>query len=161
MKKLRLALGTGLGSGLLPFAPGTWGSIPIAVLAWFVLSSPYEFPIFIGLTVLFSALSFWSLPAVATENDHDPSKFVMDEWAGQALTYAGTSFISGPDTDLLLVLLLGFVAFRFFDILKPFGIDRLQAIPGPKGVLFDDLLAGLYANISMKTFIFIGFQSGM
>jgi phosphatidylglycerophosphatase A len=51
--------------------------------------------------------------------------------------------------------LLGFLLFRFFDILKPLGINKAQELKGAWGILTDDLLAGFYALISIKTLIFI------
>lgn len=54
----------------------------------------------------------------------------------------------------LTILFTGFILFRFFDILKPLGIKRIQELKGGAGILADDLLAGLYALISLKTLIF-------
>ncbi len=82
----------------------------------------------------------------------------MDEWAGQALTF---SFFIVKDTvftqHYVIILLTGFVLFRIFDIIKPFGVHRLQKYPGGWGILLDDLLAGLYANICLEILILFVF----
>lgn len=77
---------------------------------------------------------------------------VADEWAGQIIPFVSISF-SGNIGDDALLLLGGFLLFRFFDILKPLGINKLQELPGGYGVLSDDLLAGLYALFSLKLII--------
>lgn len=79
---------------------------------------------------------------------------VIDEWAGQGLTFLFIPF-SGDVQSQLLILLIGFIFFRFFDILKPLGIKKLQDLPAGWGILADDLLAGLYALICLKTLIFV------
>ncbi|HCI69928.1 MAG TPA: phosphatidylglycerophosphatase A, partial [Balneola sp.] len=120
MKFVKLSLGSGFGSGLLPFAPGTWGSLLSLVPIYFIISSGniYILPAFVIVT---SLLSLWVSPACEKEWGKDPGKLVMDEWAGQALTFVSISFTGIPDTDLM-TLGIGFILFRLFDILKPLGI---------------------------------------
>jgi phosphatidylglycerophosphatase A len=143
MTRLKLALGTLFGAGLLPKAPGTWGSLftlPLVYLCW--LASP---TFGIALLVLVSViLSLWTAPAATSRYGDDPPEFVMDETAGQALTFLATSFAYSGSANFAL-LILGFLFFRLFDILKPLGINRLQKLPGKFGILVDDLLAGIYA----------------
>ena len=83
----------------------------------------------------------------------DPSKLVLDEWAGQAVVFLGLPFynIIGPD---LLLLITGFIFFRFFDIKKPLGVNELQQFPGGWGILLDDLLAGVYAMFCLYGSVF-------
>jgi len=145
---LKLAIGTLFGSGLLPKAPGTWGSLctlPLIYGAW-LLSPVYGIP---ALVLLASILSLWSSPAAVRKYGDDPPQFVMDEAAGQALVFAATSFTYGIAGNLTW-LLVGFILFRIFDILKPLGIDRLQKLHGNFGILADDLLAGVYALASLE-----------
>ena len=78
---------------------------------------------------------------------NDPSEVVIDEVAG---FFAATFFL--PPS--LLVMALGFVLFRFFDILKPYPIRRLEALKGGWGIVMDDLLAGLYANLGLRIILF-------
>jgi len=103
--------------------------------------------------IVTSLLSLWVSPACEKEWGKDPGKLVMDEWAGQALTFVSISFTGIPDTDLM-ILGIGFILFRLFDILKPLGINKLQKYEGGMGILLDDLLAGLYALICLKSLIF-------
>lgn len=148
MTALKLALGTLFGSGLLPKAPGTWGSLatlPLIYGAWHI-SPVYGIPVFI---VAASVLSLWTSPAAVQKYGDDPPQFVMDEAAGQAVVFAATSFTYGF-TGNLTWLLTGFILFRLFDILKPLGIDRLQKLHGKFGILADDLLAGVYALASLE-----------
>jgi phosphatidylglycerophosphatase A len=78
----------------------------------------------------------------------------MDEFAGQAMTFVAISF-SGIFSQDLLLLLVGFIFFRFFDIQKPLGVNKLQNLPGGWGILADDLLAGVYAFLCMHGLLFI------
>ena len=74
----------------------------------------------------------------------------MDEFVAQPLVFMGIQWGSPVhlfDTRTLLVLACGFALFRFFDILKPLGIGRLQSIPGGTGVVADDLAAALAAGL--------------
>jgi phosphatidylglycerophosphatase A len=74
----------------------------------------------------------------------DPSIVTIDELVGQWIALAAM-----PAT--LPVLLLAFVSFRFFDIAKPGPIDRVQRLHGGWGIMADDLLAGFFANFSVRT----------
>jgi phosphatidylglycerophosphatase A len=95
----------------------------------------------LGTTAVVAAIGIW---AAGREEDRvrvkDPGPIVIDEVAGMLFACCGH-----PRT---LVWALGlFLAFRVFDVMKPLGIDRLQALPGGLGVVADDLLAGLYVNL--------------
>jgi phosphatidylglycerophosphatase A len=81
---------------------------------------------------------------------------VIDEVAGMIVTYLLIPF---PEALLprLAVLGAGFVLFRIFDILKPYPIDRMQNLPGGRGIMADDLMAGLYSNIALQLLLAIGF----
>ncbi len=148
MTRLKILTGTLFGAGLLPYGPGTWGSLvtlPIIYLtSWF-------FPIF-GLYVLLTItiiLSLWSTSANVNKFGDDPPQFVMDEAAGQTLTFLIVGFHYSLSQDLA-ILIAGFILFRFFDILKPLGIDAIQKMHGKFGVLADDLMAGVYALICLE-----------
>ena len=153
MKSLKLFLGSGLGTGLLPKFPGTWGSlfalIPIYCLV--SLDSLYFIPAFVLVT---SLLTLWVSKACEEEWGQDPGKLVIDEWAGQGVVFISISFTGNLQTDLM-ILAVGFIFFRVFDILKPLGINKLQKYGERLGILADDLLAGLYALICLKTLIFV------
>lgn len=145
---VRVALGTMFGAGLLPNAPGTWGSFFTLTLVYAVA---YFFPVY-GISVFFIAscvVSIISAPAVVEKYGPDPSPFVMDECAGQSLVFLATTFTFSFSGDAY-VLAAGFFLFRLFDILKPLGVDNLQKLPGEIGILADDLLAGVYALICLE-----------
>ncbi|MEP1152318.1 MAG: phosphatidylglycerophosphatase A [Balneola sp.] len=152
MKSLKLFIGSGFGSGLIPFAPGTWGSILALLPIYFLITAGNIF-LLITFTVLCSLLTYWVTPACEEAWGEDPGKLVMDEWAGLSLTFLGFSLVGDLKIDAILII-SGFLLFRFFDILKPLGINKLQKYDGGTGILLDDLLAGFYALICLKTLIF-------
>ncbi len=96
-----------------------------------------------GLIALFLA-AVWSAEAVAkAENRHDPSHVVIDEVMGMAVSIA---FL--PWT--FATIAAGFVLFRIFDITKPFPARRSEKLPGGWGIVMDDVVAGIYANIVLR-----------
>jgi phosphatidylglycerophosphatase A len=144
----KISLGTLFGTGFIPKAPGTWASLfwlpVIYIVAYFL--SVYGLIALLTGTIL---CSFWSSKACTDRFGDDPPEFVMDECAGQTVVFLTTSFHYSVTADLWIIL-AGFILFRIFDILKPLGIDGLQKLPGKFGILFDDLLAGLYALGSLE-----------
>ena len=143
-------LATGLGSGLLPKAPGTWGSL-LAVLLAEGLFDLYG----IGAVALLAALATaFGVPAsarvAALLGRKDPPQVVIDEVAGQALALALLHLALpavAPPTLRWGLVALAFGLFRLLDVVKPGPIDRVQSLPGGWGVMVDDLLAGLGAGI--------------
>jgi phosphatidylglycerophosphatase A len=140
--KLALVLSSCFGLGLIPVAQGTFGSlagIPLAVALAHVGPVAHAYFLF-----FFVLLAVWAAgrSAGVLEKD-DPAEVVIDETAGQLLTL----FLL-PQTWLNLSL--GFVLFRLFDILKPFPIRRSEKVGGGAGIVVDDLLAGVYANLCLR-----------
>ncbi len=148
---LATLLATGLGSGLLPKAPGTWGSL-LAVLAgrralrrwlgWLGVAGLAAVSTLVGVPV--------SGRVAALRGRKDPGEIVVDEVAGQAIALAGLHAVlpaGAPDPLRWGLVVLAFGLFRAFDIAKPGPIDRLQSLPGGWGVMADDLLAGAFAGI--------------
>jgi len=149
-----LLIGTLFGAGYLPKAPGTWGSLFFLpfIYASFLLGG------YIGLivlTIIASLLSLLSAPAAIEYLGPDPGEFVMDECAGQALVFVISLPILGLQLNLL-ILLAGFILFRVFDITKPLGIKLVEKFRGKYGILYDDLLAGFYASLSLTAILYIG-----
>src|SRR6056297_1978096 len=153
MPKLKPIIGSFFNAGFLPNAPGTWGSFFALFPIYFVgVYSPwYGIAIF---TALCSYITVWVSEECERVWGGDPSPLVMDEFAGQGMTFIAISFTGILKYDLLL-LFVGFVLFLFFDIQKPLGVDKLQKLPGGWGILVDDLLAGFYAFLSLKTLLYI------
>jgi phosphatidylglycerophosphatase A len=143
---LKLFLGTLFGAGRISKAPGTLGSLLFLPFIYgaYSLDSTWGLA---ALTLLTSVLSLWTAPASVEEFGDDPGEFVMDECAGQTLVFV-VSVGFGISLNLIY-LLLGFLLFRLFDITKPLGIKRVEKFRGKYGILFDDLLAGIYASVGL------------
>lgn len=147
MPKLKPIIGSFFYAGFLPNAPGTWGSFFALFPIYFVgMYTPwYGMALF---TLVCSLLTIWVAEACEKEWGGDPSPLVMDEFAGQGMAFIGLPFATA-NMNIFLLLVLGFIFFRFFDIKKPLGVDALQKLPGGLGILIDDLLAGFYAFLCL------------
>ncbi|MGD9110435.1 MAG: phosphatidylglycerophosphatase A [Phycisphaerales bacterium] len=138
------------GLGLLPLAPGTWGSLPpvavFALLAYLQVPTVAIVVAMAALVLAGSVVCVMFAPGVATAvGKDDPGEVVADEFAGQALVFIPAVLLS--QLQPLLMAGLGFVLFRLFDIAKPWPIRKLEKLPNGWGILADDLLAGVYAAI--------------
>lgn len=129
--------------GLLPGAPGTFGSLAALPVAWLLMAAggPWSLAAAAGLVC---AVGWWAT-AVETAGapDHDPGAIVIDEVAGQWIALLPLAFgatLPGPGPWVGLVV--GFVLFRAFDILKPFPVSWADRMATPLGVMLDDVLAG-------------------
>lgn len=144
----RLAVGvaTAGGAGSFPKAPGTMGSVLGAGIGGAILASGSGTAYVIVLGAVVTA-GFWSAHRAASILGGDSPRIVIDEVAGQMLTLAAV----GPEDlpGLAAAAFLGFLLFRFFDILKPFPIRRLERLPGGVGVMADDLGAGVAAGLTL------------
>jgi phosphatidylglycerophosphatase A len=138
---LRECFLTGCYSGLLPKAPGTWGSIVGVIIAYIILQFFPQSTLFL-LAILITVIGIKEINIYEkTANTHDDPKIVIDEIAG---IWLGAAIL--PDTSLLWLFIL-FIAFRFFDIKKPSIIAKAEKLPGGIGVMADDLVAGVAAGL--------------
>lgn len=149
MKRLNLCpstlIATGFGSGCFPILPGTIGSAA-AVLVWWTLTFGLQLnSIFSAATILgFSVLA----GTLATANvlkrsqSKDPGAVVIDEWAGMSLLL----LLTQPSS--IFQILLAFLLFRLFDIIKPGPVRWAENLPGAFGVMADDLVAGLLGALA-------------
>jgi phosphatidylglycerophosphatase A len=180
---LALAIATGLGLGYLPKAPGTWGSllgVVLAGLVWLTLHAQssfnaYYFPTEMGapriaasvsrsfalevggLAILSSLLGLWAAGRAAMHlQKKDPQIVVIDEVAGQLLTYVGLA-VGAMFAVNWQYLLAGFILFRAFDIWKPFPARLAESFPGGVGIMADDWIAGLYAALALALARQLGF----
>ena len=133
-------LAFGLGSGLSRYAPGTVGTVVAVPFAWLLMQMPPAL-YWAALAALF-LLGVWLCGAASRMlGRHDPGNIVWDEMVGYWLTVALLPMTWGW-------WLAGFVAFRLFDILKPWPIRRLErAVGGGLGIMLDDVLAAVYAML--------------
>jgi len=138
-----MALATGFYVGNIAKAPGTWGSLA-AFLPWLLIK---DLPISTYLLVLLAVLIVGFFVAGSAEkiiDCPDAGCIVIDEFLGMFITL--TAVPQHP-----VALFLGFVLFRIFDIAKPFPVSWFdQKIHGGTGIMMDDVIAGLYALISLQ-----------
>lgn len=156
---------TGLGTGYLPVAPGTWGS---AAVCGVFLAVAYATAgkqvcvtgtmalVALAATIGCAALGRFAESAFARK---DPSQCTLDEWAGQAVALCMLPL--GPTwRGWAISAAAAFVAFRAFDILKPPPIYQIQKLPHGWGIVADDLLAGVYANLVAQLVLRLAFNAG-
>ena len=154
---LALAVAT-CGVGYLPFAPGTWGSLLAVGAYWFAhtyflsgsigtsgLVDPIVFLVWVLIAVLVITFAgIWA--ASRTERVlkiKDPGKVVIDEVAGQLIALLPLALTRLSSVTVVIA----FVLFRFFDIVKPYPARKFESLHGGLGIMADDLVAGAYAAI--------------
>ncbi len=129
------------GTGYAPIAPATAASLVFALI-W-GLAAPVPLAYQISLLLLVTVLGVPASGRMAKRHGKDPRLVVIDEVAGMLVTFLGISAgWSG--------WLAGFFWFRVFDITKPFPARRFEDLPGGVGIMADDLMAGVYANIALR-----------
>ena len=140
-------LALGFGSGLAPFMPGTFGTLAAIPVFW--LMADLSIWIYAAITLL--ACVYGVVICAKTASDmgvHDHGAIVWDEIAGYLITMLMVPFS-------WQTVLLGFVLFRFFDIVKPWPISYLDKhIQGGLGIMADDILAGVFAFACLQGFIY-------
>ncbi|MGX8221276.1 phosphatidylglycerophosphatase A family protein [Psychrobacter celer] len=149
-------LGIGLGSGLPRRAPGTWGTVGGLLVAIPLMS--FGFLPFLIITILSCVVGNSICGRTSTlMGGHDNPHIVWDEWAGMWLTLLPMSYMGVADssfwqnisqTSFLIALLVAFILFRFFDIIKPPPIGWAdKKVAGGLGIMLDDIIAGIMAAI--------------
>ncbi|HKO43713.1 MAG TPA: phosphatidylglycerophosphatase A [Pyrinomonadaceae bacterium] len=169
---LALAIAT-CGVGYLPLAPGTWGSL-VGIGVYFVIrgtamklffdwglsTNSNLFQVYYGvlaveivLAIVLSLVGTWAASqAERFSKTKDPGIVVIDEVAGQYIALLPLPFLFDPAWWTIIV---AFVLFRFFDIVKPYPARRLEDIKGGLGIMADDLVAGVYAGIGVMLIVCI------
>jgi phosphatidylglycerophosphatase A len=136
--------------GYIPGMPGTVGSAATVAGLWYISAHTHVSftPMFWWLSAI--ALTAFSILASSRPRDvfgaDDPKQVIIDECAGQYIT-----FMMIPLS--LNTLLLGFLLFRFFDIVKPFPVYRMEEVEGGAGITMDDVVAGIMANVSLMIIV--------
>ena len=136
-------LAFGFGTGLAPFAPGTVGTL--AAIPIYLLLNTFSQFTYLTLLVIISLCSvFIAGKSAQLLQVHDHGGIVIDEICGYLLT-----MLLAPPGWLWVIT--GFVLFRLFDIIKPWPIRYLdEHVPGGLGIVVDDLMAGIYALLSLQ-----------
>lgn len=175
-----LAIAT-CGVGYAPIAPGTMGSlvgvgIYILLTRWTLqvsyatlkgsnfLLAWYDFGpgllvicVLLLVVVALSLIGIWAASrAERLFGRKDPGEVVIDEVVGQLVTFAFVPplFLGGPGYPFKIVI--GFILFRAFDIVKPYPIRQLEKLPSGLGIVVDDIAAGLYAGIALAIISALG-----
>lgn len=158
--KVAMALATLAGVGYLPIVPATWGSLVtcllyfifqqvderFAVSVYFFQTTPasrdlsFRITMAILIVCLFSIGTWAASRATKITGESDPRTVVIDEVVGQLVT-----FLFVPAMIGWVFIVVGFLAFRFFDIWKPFPARQLERLPSGLGVMADDVMAGIYS----------------
>lgn len=163
MTTLARIIATWFYCGLVPFAPGTAGSIAAIAIAW-VMNRYWGVPplAIAGLGVLLAVPGIWAAGVTAKAlGKKDPQIVVVDEVVGQWITLAGAVSLSSAAlywTSTLVLngtaassnwkfWLLALVLFRVFDVWKPPPVRQLERLPGGLGIVADDAMAGVYAAV--------------
>jgi phosphatidylglycerophosphatase A len=142
MKRPAVWIGTAFGAGYAPIAPGTAGSaVGVAV---YLLTMHWSLVEQAALMGAVTGVGIWA-SGIAAEHfgRKDPSYVVIDEVAGQLVTL----FATGAG---LWGAVAGFLLFRVADIIKPWPARRLEGLPGGLGIVADDIMAAVYANIALQ-----------
>ncbi|WP_316013186.1 phosphatidylglycerophosphatase A [Roseobacter sp. HKCCA0434] len=138
--------------GLLPKAPGTWGSLAALPVFW-VLHGLGQFPLVLLATAVAFGAGYWATARIeAREAAHDPGWIVIDEVVGQWIAMYPLSFGlwwmgADPWSFAWPGFVLGFALFRLFDIWKPGPVGWADRTGGALGVMLDDVFAGIMAGI--------------
>ena len=142
---------SGLGSGYVPVASGTFGSIA-CLFIWYLLSVAeliepgWKMLVVIILVTAVGYIATANYLKKSDDGQKDPKEVVIDEWAGLLVALC---YIKYTNT---LQVLIAFCLFRFFDIIKPGPISKAEKQPGALGVMLDDLLAGIVSAIILAIY---------
>ncbi len=144
--KVIIFIATGAGLGKIPFAPGTFGTLAgILFVLFFKFLNPLNMTLYVVILIILSIL-FADL-AEKILKTKDPGCIVIDEIAGYVVTMTGI-YLS------VYTIVLGFIIFRLFDIMKPFPVNYFEKnFKGGPGIVLDDLVAGLLSSLVLRILI--------
>jgi phosphatidylglycerophosphatase A len=143
-------------------APGTWGSAA-GLLWWAVVvvrlthhrPHAWQHELAFDALLVLAAIFLCGVAAFLLKKK-DPSEVILDEFVAMPLVFFGNG-AADPEMGKisLFYILLGFLLFRLFDITKPLGIKKIEALPGGLGIVMDDVVAALYANLVLQLCAFL------
>ena len=149
--RLVVFCGVGFGSGLLPKAPGTFGSAfaLLFIPLWLWLGFAYS----VVAILLMSLVGIYICGQTArVMGVHDDGRIVWDEFAGQSITFLPLIYFGQMNT---MWVIAGFALFRLFDVWKPWPIRVIdRQVDGGFGIMLDDLIAGLWAAICILIYLY-------
>ena len=147
---LAFLIGTGAGTGFMPKAPGTAGALLGALLFYFFMGS-LSISVQLGIVFIVTLPALWSAAQIKkVSGKSDDQRIVIDEILGVWIT------LIGAPVSISWVF-VGFILFRIFDIAKPFPVNWIdQKWPGARGVIFDDVMAGVYGYVVLQLLIRLG-----
>jgi phosphatidylglycerophosphatase A len=149
VRRLAVLLATGFGIGYLPLAPATWASA-VVTLAFFALLPRVDWIFTLAAIAVVTPLAIWASGEAERELGRDAHPIVIDEVAGMLVSVCGVPMLGRGSAYFAIMLALAFLLFRIFDIWKPYPVRGSQSLPGGYGVVVDDLLAGIYTNVSLQ-----------
>jgi phosphatidylglycerophosphatase A len=139
---------TSLGIGYIGKGAGTVAAVFCCICWYFAWASGYQPLTALIVTAIITLLGIWSSNVVSKIWGKDPSRVVIDEVAGMCI-----SLLFVPVTIKYLVVAL--ILFRFFDIVKPLFIKKMEKLSGGWGIMLDDALAGIYVNILLQATLWL------
>lgn len=151
-------LAAGLGSGWLPKAPGTWGSLAALLPAWLIVSWGGVAGLLAASAIVLIIGCYVCAIVLPNMQDKDPGWIVIDEWAGQWLCLGLLIPVIG---DGIVSYLVAFVAFRVFDIFKPWPVSLSETLGPPWwSIMADDVVAGLMGAAAVCLLFMIAVMAG-
>lgn len=146
MKFLSKIISSFFGLGYFPAAPGTLTSLAV-VLAYKFYLFRLSWPLYLLILFLLFLVGVYASTKVESESrKKDPRKIVIDEACGQLLVLFKMS-------DAWFPILSTFVLFRIFDIIKPYPIKKVEALPSGWGIMMDDVVAAIYAGVIVNLYL--------
>lgn len=139
-------------TGFFPVAPASLASLIVAVLYFFFPPSTVLQMVLLLLVTLVGTITS---TVAEKELGLDAGPIVIDEVAGMIVTMLYVPIPAAP-LERAAVIVAGLAFFRFFDIVKPWPADKLQHLPGGRGIMADDLMAGVYSNLALRILLALG-----
>ncbi|MDR2628538.1 MAG: phosphatidylglycerophosphatase A [Puniceicoccales bacterium] len=142
-------MATLFGLGKFPAMPGTLGSFMGLLLHIILIQNLSIFPmIFTLIAIILLAIVICDMAEKMFE-EKDPSCVILDEFVAMPICFLGIKHFVPATIAMWKIWVLGFIIFRIFDVLKPFGIKKSQDLSGGIGIVIDDIIAAAYTNVTM------------